>query len=73
MEKYEGDEANVWWIAAPCTSYCDWQLQNGGTRTFDQPSGTGAGPHAQREQDGNTFAGELFLKALHGEASVPRM
>lgn len=26
--------ANVWWIAAPCTTYCDWQLQNGGSRTF---------------------------------------
>eukprot|EP00435_Cladocopium_sp_Y103_P016273 s1669_g4.t1 len=62
----EGD-ANVWWIAAPCTSYCDWQLQNGGTRTFDNPEGTGQGPHAQREADGNclsTFGATLFEKAL---------
>lgn len=60
-------EANVWWIAAPCTSYCDWQLQNGGSRTFEVPEGTGCGPLAKREEEGNqlsTFAAELFLDAL---------
>ena len=60
-------EANVWWIAAPCTSYCDWQLQNGGSRTFEVPEGTGCGPLAEREEEGNqlsTFAAELFLDAL---------
>ena len=59
--------ANVWWIAAPCTSYCDWQLENGGTRTFAQPEGTGAGPHKEKEAKGNllsTFAAELFEAAL---------
>ena len=59
--------ANVWWIAAPCTTYCDWQLQNGGTRTFAKPEGTGEGSYGQREQDGNalsTFAAEVFVTAL---------
>ena len=37
----EEDGPNVGWVACPCTSYCDWQLQNGGSRTFDQPAGTG--------------------------------
>eukprot|EP00435_Cladocopium_sp_Y103_P071083 s29_g36.t1 len=55
-------------------SYCDWQLQNGGTRTFEAPLGTGSGPLAQREADGNVlseFAAELFEKALgHGQFPV---
>lgn len=60
-------EANVWWIAAPCTSFCDWQLENGGSRTFACPEGTGEGPLGQREQEGNvlsTFSAELFEEAL---------
>ena len=63
-------DANVWWIAAPCTSYCDWQLQNGGSRTFEVPEGTGCGPLAEREKEGNelsTFAAELFLEALEDQ------
>ena len=32
----EGPE-NVGWLASPCTSFCDWQLQNGGTRSFQSP------------------------------------
>ena len=36
--------ANVWWLAAPCTTFCDWGLENGGTRTFDHTEGTGCGP-----------------------------
>eukprot|EP00435_Cladocopium_sp_Y103_P042118 s923_g11.t1 len=67
FQQCEEGKANVWWIAAPCTSYCDWQLQNGGTRTFDRPEGTGLGAYAQREQDGNTlstFGAKLFEKAL---------
>eukprot|EP00435_Cladocopium_sp_Y103_P076123 s50_g77.t1 len=43
------DGANVYWIASPCTSYCDWQLQNGGTRTWEHPEGTGKGPLATTE------------------------
>ena len=65
----EQREANVWWIAAPCTSYCDWQLQNGGSRTFEVPEGTGCGPLAEREEEGNqlsTFAAGALLGCLGG-------
>eukprot|EP00438_Fugacium_kawagutii_P022124 Skav232871 [mRNA] locus=scaffold1881:25961:36237:+ [translate_table: standard] len=64
--------ANVYWIASPCTSYCDWQLQNGGSRTFANPAGTGpgpvgSGPLASTEQTGNIlseFSAQAFLTAL---------
>ena len=54
---------NVEWIACPCTTYCDWNLQNGGTRTFDNP----AGAPTSKEEVGNTlssFGAQLFAKAL---------
>ena len=44
---------NIWQFGAPCTTFCDFQLLNGGTRTFGQPSGTGERPD---EQQGNRFA-----------------
>ena len=25
--------------SSPCTTFCDWRLQNGGTRTFQNPAG----------------------------------
>ena len=60
--------ANVWWIAAPCTSFCDWSLQNGGTRSFASPLGGANGqPLKEVEMVGNTLgnvAAELFLSAL---------
>ena len=55
------------WVAAPCTSYCDWQLQNGGSRTFDQPAGTGLGPLAEAERLGNhlsEYAAEIFEASI---------
>ena len=67
LEQARHGQANVWWIAAPCTSYCDWQIENGGTRTFEQPEGTGQGPFAAREDDGNklsTFAATVFEEVL---------
>eukprot|EP00435_Cladocopium_sp_Y103_P041030 s1496_g11.t1 len=63
LEAIEKDEFNVEWIACPCTSYCDWNLQNGGTRTFDNPLGA---PTA-KEEVGNTlstFGALAFEKAL---------
>ena len=60
----EGPE-NVGWLASPCTSFCDWQLQNGGTRSFQQPEGTSQ--RNQKEADGNTlsdFAAEYFETML---------
>ena len=58
------------WIASPCTSYCDWALQNGGTRTFLAPRGAEDGGITQKERDGNTlsdFGAEYFETMLdHG-------
>ena len=45
--------ANVWEFGTPCTSYCDFNILNGGTRSFDAPEG---GPKpTQSEQEGNHF------------------
>eukprot|EP00435_Cladocopium_sp_Y103_P076192 s59_g80.t1 len=66
-EKAHAGPANVWWLAAPCTSFCDWQLQNGGTRTFQDPEGGQDGPQQQRELDGNvlsTLAADAFESVL---------
>ena len=63
--------SNVHWIAAPCTSYCDWQQKNGGTRTFECPEGTGQGPLAATEATGNILsmhAAELFEASLDSGA-----
>ena len=61
---------NVAWVASPCTSYCDWALQNGGTRTFSNPRGAEDGSITQKERDGNTlsdFGAEYFTTMLdHG-------
>ena len=36
----DNDVSNVEWIAAPCTTFCDWNLQNHGIiRTFENPIG----------------------------------
>ena len=45
-------ESNAQWIASPCTTFCDWCLQNGGTRTFQNPGGL---PTA-KEKLGNTLS-----------------
>ena len=67
-------QPNVWWIAPPCTSFCDWGAQNGGTRTFTCPWGGADGkPHKDVELQGNLFskiASELFLNALRNKAFV---
>ena len=39
IQSVEDGESNIQWIACPCTTYCDWNLQNGGTRTFQCPQG----------------------------------
>jgi hypothetical protein len=57
------DQFNVEWIACPCTTYCDWNLQNGGTRTFAQPMGA----PTTKEANGNnlsTFGAVAFERAL---------
>ena len=51
-----------WFIEFPCGSFCDWQIHNGGTRTFQDPVGHPDGP--QWEQDGTKLA--TFAASLYG-------
>ena len=45
--------ANVWEFGTPCTSYCDFNILNGGTRSFTSPEG---GPDPTKsEEEGNYF------------------
>ena len=63
-----GGPANVWWIAAPCTSFCDWFLQNNGARSFEFPQGgTGGVPLKPVEEIGNMLgdmSAELFVSVM---------
>ena len=45
--------ANFWGLCTPCTSFCDWEIHNGGTRTWGRPEGAGT---SEREQQGNACA-----------------
>jgi hypothetical protein len=45
------DAPNVWQFGAPCATFCDYQLLNGGARP--QPAGDGSRPD---ELQGNQFA-----------------
>ena len=60
--------ANVWWLAGPCTSFCDWGLQNNGTRSFQRPEGGSDGRQlTENEEIGNILSeveAELLLTAL---------
>lgn len=64
---------NVAWIASPCTSFCDWGLQNGGTRTFDRPRGDEGGRITQKEEDGNRLSefGAAYFEALLDNGGFP--
>ncbi|CAK9076517.1 unnamed protein product [Durusdinium trenchii] len=56
-------ESNVQWIASPCTTFCDWCLQNGGTRTFQNP----AGLPTEKERIGNVlseYGAAIFEKSM---------
>ena len=44
---------NVWQFGAPCTTFCDFQLLNHGTRSFASPQKDGSRPD---EVLGNSFA-----------------
>ena len=58
---------NVGWVAAPCTTYCDWGLQNGGTRSFAHPEGGHGRPATEKEVIGtslSTFAADYFETML---------
>ena len=66
-------QVSVGWIASPCTSYCDWQLQNGGTRTFEAPLGDGTGPLTFTELSGNQLSefGALYFETLLDAGGFP--
>ena len=53
-------------IEFPCGSFCDWQLHNGGTRSYIDPVGHPDGPLCER--DGTTlasFAASLYTAAAN--------
>ena len=71
LQEIREGPSNVFWLAAPCTSFCDWQQQNGGSRSFQLPLGTGSGPLAKTEAAGNSlsdFAAVAFETALDAGA-----
>ena len=45
--------ANIWQFGTPCTSFCSWNVRNGGTRTFSKPLGSDPTPS---EDTGNKLA-----------------
>lgn len=53
--------------------YCDWQLQNGGSRSFEHPEGTGQGPLAAAEQLGNELSrfGARYFEAMLDAGGFP--
>ena len=56
---------NVPWYSMPCTSFCDWNIDNGGTRTWERPEGRA--PVKESEALGNDLArlaAEMFAKSL---------
>eukprot|EP00913_Durusdinium_trenchii_P011460 g10760.t2 len=59
MEMPGPGAANIWEFGTPCTSYCDFNILNGGTRSFQSPEG-GPNPTAS-EKEGNYFC-ELTCK-----------
>ena len=69
LSQLRAHESNVQWIASPCTTFCDWCLQNGGTRTFQNP----AGKPTAKEQVGNTLSeyGAKVSRLLFYRAAFP--
>ena len=47
------DVPNIWQFGSPCTTFCDFQLLNHGTRSFSSPEGDGT---RAEELLGNQFA-----------------
>ena len=63
------DSPNVYEFGTPCTSYCDYALLNGGTRTFQEPQGDPQQRTAV-EEDGNLFCEwtcEMCLAAYNND------
>ena len=53
------DVPNVWQLGVVCTSFCDHQLKNGGTRTWEHPEGEGIIPNEIQGNEDAAFAAEL--------------
>lgn len=64
---------NVGWVAAPCTSYFDWNIENGGSRTFSQPAGGDGKPLTDREHEGNQLSefGALYFTTMLDNGGFP--
>ena len=64
----KASKGKCWWIASPCTSFCDWGLMNHGTRSFERPQGgTNGIPLKESEMLGNMLAdrsADLFVDVL---------
>lgn len=61
------DAPNLYHLGTPCTSYCDFNLLNGGTRTYERPQGD-PDQLTESESDGNLFCDftcELCLEAYN--------
>ena len=67
------DSPNLYHFGTVCTSFCDFNLLNGGTRTFERPEGDPS-RLTQSEEDGNLFCeftSDLCLEAyLHDKEFV---
>lgn len=64
---------NVAWIASPCTSYCDWNIENGGSRTFAHPEGGHERPLTATEEQGNVLSefGATYFETMLDAGGFP--
>ena len=53
------DVPNTWQLGVVCTSFCDHQLKNGGSRTWQRPQGDGTRPSEVQGNEDAEFAAEL--------------
>ena len=60
----DADVPNLWEWGTPCTTFCDFQRLNGGTRTALRPEGDGTRADEVQGNDFAEFASELCLE-LH--------
>ena len=65
----EADVPNLWEWGTPCTTFCDFQCLNGGTRTALHPEGAGTRADEMQGNDFAEFASELCLE-LHRAGRV---
>lgn len=53
------DVPNAWQLGVVCTSFCDHQITNGGTRSWDNPEGDGSRPSEVQGNEDAEFAAKL--------------